>query len=185
MTDEFKVVEVSTAAAIARREVDRGQRRIIGVTVSSPIFKDNNGLLEFVCDVRVGENEDWRIIKDVLIAQEAQGIVNDLDVPVTMERNEAGRLSIVARSVLHIANNVRHTTYTYEELKYSFMSLVEFVDGAFRDGFGYTASDPEDTDTTGVSEDCSFTVALIEWGSTGFEYGETEFGATTTEWTCV
>jgi hypothetical protein len=185
MADEFQVTAVSSAMAAARREVDRGQRRIIGVTVSAPLFKDNNGLLEFVCNVRIGEDDEWRVVTDVLIAQEAQGIVTDENIPVTMERNEAGRLTIIARSVLHVAKDIRIRTYTYNELGFAFMSLVEFVDGAFRDGFGYTSDDPEDTDTTGTSQDCSFSVRRIEWGSTEFEYGTTVFGATVTEWTCT
>lgn len=151
----------SMAQQVARRESDRNQHRIIGITVTPPDFKDVNGSLEFVCDVRVGEYETWEIVKDVLVAQEAAGLVTDMNVPVTMERSVAGRLTIIARSQVMLPD-IRLDRYTYDELDFVFMTMLEEdSEGVWRNGFGYRMTDP--TGQTGSSETCRFENKFVKW----------------------
>ncbi len=174
--------------AIASREVDRHQRRIIGITVTAPEFRsvDENGALEYMCDVRVGSNETWEIVKDVIIAQMAVGIVTDVNVPVTMERSEAGRLTIIARSEVRLPDIVLDR-FSYNELDFVFMTNVEKVDGVWQDGYGYPATDP--TTEKGSSETCTTDTRYVGWGDTDFVYdtpenGGTEWGEVVTEKIC-
>lgn len=127
---------------LARREVERHQRSCIGITASVPAFVDHNGLYEWCCDVRVGTTEGQGLIKDVLIAQWAQGIVNDFNVPVLMEVSKAGRLTITGRSEVRLPD-VSLRTWSWSDLDMVFMSgLEEVEDGVWRDGFGWAATDP-------------------------------------------
>lgn len=175
--------------AIAANEVDRHQRRIIGITVTAPQLRevDDNGALEFLCDVRVGSHEDWEIVKDVIVAQMAIGIVTDVNVPVTMERSEAGRLTIIARSEVRLPDIVLDR-FSYGELDFVFMTnLTEDESGTWRDGYGYPQPDP--TTATGSSETCTTETRPIGWGDTDFVYdtlenGGTEWGEYVTEKTC-
>jgi hypothetical protein len=129
--------------ALARREVERHRGDLIGITASAPVFKDQNGLYEWVCDVRIGVRENQGLVKDVLIAQEATGVVNDLNIPVLMQRDDAGRLTIYSRAAVRLPD-VSLTTYSYAELGFLFMSnLIEQDDGTYLDGYGYPMSNPE------------------------------------------
>lgn len=130
------------AREVARKEVERHRGQIIGITASAPIFKDQNGVLEWVCDVRVGVRENQGLIRDVLIAQTQVGIVNDLNIPVLMEVSESGRLTIVARTSIRLPD-VSLRRFTFYELDFVFMcNLTEQSDGVYVDGFGYPAESP-------------------------------------------
>ncbi len=179
MPSTFEVTSVSTAAEVARREVDRHRQRFIGITINAPSFQDVNGVLEYVVDVRIGTNEKFEIVREVLIAQEAHGIVTDEKVPVTMERSEAGRLSIIGRSEV-LLPDIQAQEYTFGELGFSFMALLE-SGSPFTDGFGFVLPDPEATDAVGTATTHTFTITSAEWGSTDFVYGTTVFGSATAE----
>ncbi len=179
MPSQFEVTSVSTAAEVARREVDRHRQRFIGITINAPSFQDVNGVLEYVVDVRIGTNEKFEIVREVLIAQEAQGIVTDAKVPVTIERSENGRLSIIARSDVRLPD-IQANSYTFGELGFAFMSLLE-SGSPFTDGFGHLSSDPEATDAVGTETIHTFTITPTEWGGTDFVYGTSILGDATAE----
>jgi hypothetical protein len=132
------------AREISRRELERHHQRIIGITASAPTFKDQNGQLEWVCDVRIGRREEQGLIRDVLVSQWALGVVNDMNVPVLLENSESGRLTIIARSEVRLPD-VSLRTFSHAQLGYLFMTgLLEDDDGDWRDGFGHLMSDPND-----------------------------------------
>ena len=136
------MVNVAESLAIARREVERHKKRFIGLTASVPRFVDQNGLLEWVCDVRISTDLTADVVKDVVISMPQPGIIADINVPVIVERSETGRLSVIARSQIKLPN-IRVTSYTYYELDLIFMTGLE-VDsqGAWHDGFGYEVNSP-------------------------------------------
>lgn len=171
--------EFSVVRELARREVERHQKRWYGITASAPQFVDQNGLTEWVVDVRVGVKEGWALVRECPISQWALGVVNDLNVPVTLERSEAGQLTVIARSVVR-APNVVLDTYTYNDLGRVFMAnLVESTDG-WTDGYGHAVIDP--TTQTGVSARWRWQQDMVEWGSTDFEYGTTELEEVDAGW---
>lgn len=135
---------------ISRRELERHGGQIIGITASVPAMKDQNGVLEFCCDVRIGVRENQGLVKDVLIAQNQIGVITDMNVPVIMETSRSGRLTIIARTQIRLPD-VSLRTYTYDELDLVFMTnLEETESGEWIDGFGYPATSP--IGSTGVTE---------------------------------
>jgi len=201
MTREFSIIR-----EMARREVEQHAKRFIGIVVTEPRFTtaDDNGLTEWVCDIRVGVEGGWAVITNVLIAQWALGVVTDINIPVLCERSEAGRVTVVARSEVALPD-IRLDTYTYEELRFNFMRNLEILaDGSVVDGFGYEFAGPghvqvddldiepeeqDDVVVPGLSTKDGpknirpvFRNELIEWGSTDFEYGITPFGARHQYW---
>jgi hypothetical protein len=135
---------LQTVQEVARREVDRHQQRMIGLTASTPRFVErDNGKLEYVVDVRVGSRPEQGLVKDVLIASWAQGIITDFNIPVLIERSAAGQLTITARAVVKLPN-VRVTSYSFGSLGIPFASNLEQDEntGLWYDGFGYPANDP-------------------------------------------
>ncbi|UCG53574.1 MAG: hypothetical protein JSW58_08450 [Candidatus Latescibacterota bacterium] len=180
MAREFSIVR-----ELSRRELERHTKRFIGVTVTKPDFRDQNGLTEWVCDIRVGVKEGWALVKNCLIAQWAIGAVTDMNVPVLAERSEAGRVTIIARSDIQLPD-IDFVSYSYDQLEFSFMhNLRTLDDGSVVDGFGYEFAGPSDggyTAPVGTSTTHRYSNRLIEWGSTDFDYGVTEFGATISEW---
>lgn len=174
MPDEFSITR-----DIARREVERHHQRIVGITASSPVFKDINGKLEWTVHVRVGVKEGWALIRDVAISEWAIGIVNDMNVPVTLERSEAGRLTIIARSVIRVPNVVLDT-YTANDLGRIFILNHVQSAGSWYDGFGHAVTDP--TTQTGQSAEWIWRNDLIEFDSADFEYGETPLDGVIAEW---
>lgn len=194
--------ELSIIRDLSRREVERHAKRFNGITVTEPEFRtqDDNGLTEWVCDVRVGTVHDWSIVKGCLIAQWALGVVTDVNVPVVCERSESGRVTIIARANV-LLPDVRLDVYTYEEMGFSFMrNLTLQDDGSLVDGYGYEVVPAGSVEViegggAGVSEnkarafgvgpknrDRRLVSRLIEWGSTDFEYGVTLLGARVVEW---
>lgn len=197
MSRQFSIVR-----ELSRREVERNAKRFIGVTVTEPRFitRDDNGLTEWVCDVRVGTDDGWAVVKNCLIAQWALGVVTDINIPVTCERSEAGRVTIIARSEISLPDIILDD-YTYEELGFSFMRGLELQDdGSLLDGFGYEVaaagsvtqgSDQSDEEAQNKSKAFGdgpknrkrrLVNRIIEWGSTDFEYGVTPLGARVVEW---
>jgi len=164
---------------ISRREVERHQKRFIGVTINAPEHREIGGLLEWVCDVRVGYNNAWAAIKDVTISQWALGIVTDMNVPVLCERNEAGLVTIIARSEVRLPN-IRLTTYSYNDLDFVFMGNLTLTGSTYLDGFGYAMTDP--TTETGATINYDFIAQLIDWGGTEFVYGTTKVDGATYGW---
>ena len=155
---------------IARREVERHKKQFIGLTASAPRFVDQNGLLEWVCDVRVGTSLDAEIVKDVRIAMPQPGLVNDINVPVVVERSETGRLSVIARSEVRLPD-IRITSYTLNDLGFLFMTLLEQdSEGVWRDGFGHEMTSPVSAGTTvGYTWDCALdTMDEVDIDSDGF-----------------
>jgi hypothetical protein len=138
MSREFHI-----AREIAREEIEAHvDKRLIGLTASAPRWKDNNGILEYVVDVRIGHVENQGLIRDVPLAQWTIGVITDINIPVIMERSEAGQLTVVARSMIRLPN-IRVTAYSYGALGIPFVAnLVEQDDGTWTDGFGYPANDP-------------------------------------------
>lgn len=190
------------AREMSRREVEQQKRRFTGVTVTAPQFKvqDDNGLTEWVCDVRVGVVEGWAVVKDCLISQWATGIINDINIPVTCERSEAGRVTIIARSEVTLPD-IRLDVYSYEELGFAFMrNLLVQADGSLHDGFGYEMAPPgsvsvetDETDEDAQNREQPFGEGpknrthvldfdIIQWGSGDFEYGTTHLGERKQEW---
>ena len=174
MADTFTIVR-----EISRRELERHQKRFIGVTASVPTHKDINGLLEWAVDVRVGVNNEWQIVKDVTISQWAIGIVTDLNVPVLCERSESGQVSVIARSDIKLPD-IYLNTYTYNDLEFVFMANLTSSGGVYRDGYGYQMTDP--TTQTGQETIYQHTVHKAQWGSTDFSYGTTPLNYSTEEW---
>lgn len=201
MTREFSVIR-----EMSRREVESHAKRFVGVVVKEPRFTtvDDNGLTEWVCDVRVGVEGGWATISNVLIAQWALGVVTDINIPVLLERSEAGRVTVIARSEIALPD-IRLDAYTFEELSFGFMRNLEILaDGSVVDGFGYEFAgaghvtseelnllpeEEDDVEFVGLRTRDGpknirpvFTNRLIEWGSTDFEYGVTDFGARNQAW---
>lgn len=188
MTREFSVVR-----ELSRREVERHKKRFIGITTTTPVFKDVNGLLEWVCDVRVesvGQYDDglaippgsWGIIKDVILAQWTLGLVADMNVPVLLERSESGRITVVARSEVRLPD-ISLQSYTFDELGFTFMhQLVDRGTEGWFDGFGYDMPDPQGS--TGSAVAGTWVTELIPWGAgaTDFKWGVTAWGATRSYW---
>lgn len=146
---------VTEISSISRREVERHQKRITGLTASAPRFVDVNGKLEWVCDVRVGNKENQGLIKDCLIAQWAIGVVNDVNIPVLLEKSEAGRITVIARSEVRLPN-VALTSYTPADLgRLFFVDATIDNDGVYRDSFGHEVLDP--TAQTGQSNTYTWT----------------------------
>ena len=165
---------------ISRRELERQQKRFIGVTINAPVFKDvsGNGQLEFVCDVRVGVQDGWAAVRNVLIAQWAEGVITDMNIPVLCERSEAGRVTIIARSLIRLPDIV-YSAYTLEALGLDFMRVVDYQNGQWVDGFGHSADAP-------VSEEqrmeYSLSSSAPEWGSPDFIYGVTNIDDRSYAW---
>jgi hypothetical protein len=175
MADTFTIVR-----EVSRREIESHVKRFVGVTASVPVHKDVNGLLEWTCDVRIGYDQDWAIIKDVIISQWAIGIVSDLNVPVLCERSENGQLTIIARSNIELPD-ITLNTYTYNDLDFVFMANLTETGGTYYDGFGYATTDP--TTQTGQERVYTHTIYTLDWGSTEFTYGTTEWGSSEQGWT--
>ncbi len=188
--------EFSIVREMSKREVEAHGRRFIGVTASTPSFveQDDNGLTEWVCDVRVGVHEGWALVKNCLITQWALGVVTDINIPVTCERSVAGRVTIIARSQIHLPDIILDR-FEYEELDFAFMRGLELQDdGSLLDGFGFemavagsvtvvgdqtdeeAQNDSEAFGTGSQNQSVVFSNPLIEWGSTDFEYGVTRYG---------
>lgn len=190
----MSVREFSIVRELSRREVDRHQRRFIGITISEPVFKDNNGLLEWVCDVRVESRGQytsesppippgsWGIIRNVLLAQWTLGLVADMNVPVLLERSESGRVTIVARSEVRLPE-INLNSYSYFELGFIFMAqLTERTDGWF-DGFGYGMADPETV--TGTAASAEWNNDLVPFGNDpdgDFVWDDTPWGDRRARW---
>lgn len=177
--------EFSVVRELSRRELERHAKRFLGITVEQPRWREQNGLQEYVCDVRVGVKEGWALVKDCLVAQWAIGAITDMNIPVICERSEAGRVTIIARSQVRLPEIVLDT-YSYDQLGFSFMhNLRTLADGSIVDGFGYefaSATEGSYTAPDGQSRTYELVSRLIEWGSTDFDYGVTPFGATVSEW---
>lgn len=178
--------EFSVVRQLSRRELEAHDKRFVGVTVTKPDWKDQNGLMEYCCDIRVGVKEGWAIVKDVLVAQWALGVVADMNIPVLCERSSAGRVTIIARSDIHLPDIVLDS-YSYEQLEFGFMrNLRTLDDGSVVDGFGHLFAEASEGGYTGPDGEADRRLrlisGLIEWGSTDFEYGVTPFGAMRTEW---
>jgi len=171
----------SIAREISLREIEAHQKRMVGLTASAPTFKDmGGGRTEFVCDVRVGIREGWGLIKDVLVSQWAIGIVTDIMIPVLIEKSEAGRLTIIARSQVRLPD-ISYTTYSWQDLDLVWMSGYAQDDaGAWRDGFGHAVTDP--TTDTGSRTVYVWTQGFVEFGASEFVWGTTDLGATTAGW---
>jgi hypothetical protein len=131
---------------LARREVERHQKRLVGLTASAPkLITTTDGRNEFTCSVRIGVKEEQGLVKDVLIAQWAIGIISDINVPVLMERSEAGRLTIISRAQVRLPN-VRLTQYSWGSLDLVFASNFDYdaIDQVWKDGYDYpTLANPE------------------------------------------
>lgn len=174
MPDTFSI-----AREISRREVERHKKRFTGITVNTPEHREIGGKLEWVCDVRVGWRNTWEVIKDVTVAQWAQGIVTDMNVPVLCERNEAGQVTIIGRSEIHLPN-ISHITYSYNELGLLFMTNLTQSGNAWYDGFGYEMPDPEAE--SGATTNYTFIAQRISWDSADFKYGVTSLDAASYKW---
>jgi hypothetical protein len=138
MTREFFI-----AREITREEIEEHiDKRLIGITASNPIFKDFNGLVEYVVDIRIGRVENQGLIRDVPIAQWVIGVINDINIPVILERSEGGQITVVARSMIRLPN-VRVTAYSYGALNIPFAANAnQQDDGTWVDGFGFPTTDP-------------------------------------------
>jgi len=186
MAREFSIVR-----ELSRREVERQGKRFIGITVAAPEFRDQNGLLEWVVDIRVGVVDGWAVIKDCLVAQWALGVVTDMNIPVLAERSEAGRVTIIARSEYRLADDIHVTAYNYEDLNFSFMrNLRENASSQLVDGFGLVFTEP-DSDGNMVAYSppaaeapyvTTWNDGIVEWGGTDFEYGVTSLGKRVGYW---
>jgi len=182
------VREFSIVRELSRREVERHTKRFVGITIDEPRFTDQNGLSEWVCDIRIGVTEGWAVIKDCLIAQWAVGAITDVNIPVLAERSEAGRVTIIARSELRISDEIRLKNYNYEDLDFGFMRNLKVLDDdSVVDGFGYEFAPAGSGEYTPppapAGRTHTFHADLVEWGGTDFEYGETRFGRRSYYWT--
>lgn len=144
--DIFVGGTVDAVQRIARREFERHQKTIIGITASAPkLSTTQDGKYEFTCSVRVGVREQQGLVKEVLLAQWVIGVIADVNVPVMMERSEGGRLTIIARAQIRLPN-VRLTQYSWGSLDLVFASNLDYDDdeGVWKDGFGYpTKANPD------------------------------------------
>ena len=177
MSREFTVVR-----ELSREELERHQKRFIGVTTSTPRHAENNaGLYEWVCNVRIGFNSGWYVIKDCLISQQAFGVVNDMNIPVLCERSEAGRVTIIGRSEVMLPDIVLNT-YTHYELGLGHMAEIQYNhdDAEWQDAFGNAESDP--TSSTGSETTLALICELIPWDDSSWEWGVTAWGAERCTW---
>lgn len=138
MAREFEIVR-----EIAREEVERStEKRLTGLTASAPRFIEIEGVTQYVVDVRIGRKEEQGLIRDVIVSQWAFGAVTDINVPVVLERSEAGQLTVISRSMVRLPN-IRATAYNYAALGMVFAAnLVLQDDGSYHDAFGFPATDP-------------------------------------------
>ncbi len=131
--------EFSIVRELARREVESRKSPFVGLTASVPSFglvNEDEDLYEYTCDVRVGVREGWGLIRGVVIASAAIGVVTDLGLPVLVERSDSGRLTIIGRSQLRLPD-VSLIAYSYESLGLGFARGTERLSGIDIDGFGY------------------------------------------------
>jgi len=192
---ELQYPGYSQVRELSRDEIERHQKRFTGITVSAPgtkvIGEDENGddVTEYVCDVRVGFVESWAIIRDVLVNTVAYGIIADKDVPVLMERNEAGRVSIIGRSRVALpgresSNSLVFSTYTYADLDFVFMAELTLTGGLWKDGYGHLMASPQGV--AGVSYRIDFICDVLDWNETdaddNFDYGTDQWGQTSCSW---
>jgi len=189
---------------LARDELDRHQRRIIGVTTSVPMYidegdTDTDAFMQWVCDVRIDVRQyggvdfegfspsstelvdpQWGLIKNVVISQWAVGAVADMGIPVLMERDEAGQISIIARSNIMLPDIV-YKTHSYHELGLTFMRFLEVdTDGTYTDGFGYEVPDP--TTETGITRTYLWDAELTRFNSTDFLWDSTPLNSNNPGW---
>lgn len=169
--------EFSVVRELSRRELERHQKRFVGVTATVPAHVDVNGSLEWQVDVRVGAGATWALVKGCGIAQWAVGIVTDMNVPVLCERGEAGKVTVIARSEIELPDIVLDT-YSHEELDLGFMTQI---DGSNRDGFGHAVTDPSTLE--GESLRYTWSAEKVAWGSTDFVYGQTLLDEVVAGWT--
>jgi hypothetical protein len=178
MSDVFSIVRI-----ITRNELDRHQKRFLGITVTAPKLQTIDGKLEYVCDVRVEAVEGWGLIQNVIVSQWAIGAVADMNVPVLCERSEAGQITIIARSVVRLPD-IRYTTHSLADLGLLFMSTAEEDEaGVWRDGFGFPVLDP--TTETGATTEWRWTNDLIPFNAEDFIFGQSPFGSTDPKWTAT
>ena len=193
----------SIVREIARKELWRHQRRFIGITVTTPMYieqgdTDMPAHMEWVCDVRVDirqfggadfkgfNNEDdvieaqWGLVKNVVVSQWAVGAVTDMNVPVVLERNEMGRISIIARSNVRLPD-IRYKTYSYNDLGFVFMQYLNLdTEGDYTDGFGYSIADP--STVTGVTRNYTWDNSTTDFYGTDFIFGQVELGGNNPAW---
>ena len=193
----------SIVREIAYKELWRHRSRFIGITVTVPRYidqgdTDTQAHMEWVADVRVDiqqfggsdfkgfVNSDdviepqWGLLKNVVISQWVVGAVADMNVPVLLERNEAGRISIIARSNVRLPD-IRYKTYSYNDLEFLFMqNLIQTEDLTYEDGFGYSITDP--TSVTGVTRNYTWSNDLTEFGGEQFEFGTTPLNGNDPQW---
>ena len=168
----------SVVRDLSRREIEAHQKRFVGITVTIPEHREIDGKLEWVCDVRVGYNQDWAVVRDVTISQWALGIVTDMNVPVLCERGESGQVTIIARSQVLLPDIVL-TVYTHDELGFDFMhGLEDDGTGTYRDGFGYAVNVPTGSQETVYQH----TQTAAEFGSADFVFGTTNMNEFESEW---
>jgi len=136
--------EFTIVRELSREEIERHQRRFIGVTASTPAHVEGQtGIFEWVADVRIGFESSWYVVKKCLISQMAFGVVTDIGIPVQCERSEAGRVTIVGRSEVLLPDIVLNT-YTHYELALGYMAEIQYnhTTSAWEDGFGSAKSSP-------------------------------------------
>ncbi len=191
---------------IARNEFTRHQARFIGVTTTVPRYidqgdTDTHAHMEWVCDVRIdiaqfggtdfepfeeefGEDgviePRWGLLRSVVISPWSIGAIADMNIPVLMERSEAGRISIIARSMIRLPDIV-YITYSHNDLDFLFMTgLTVDADGDYHDAFGYKVTDP--TTETGVSLRYTWDHDPMRFGSSDFEFGQTIINDPPAKW---
>ena len=141
--------------------------------------KANVGLREDEYDFGVVDPE-WGLLKNVVVSQWAVGAITDLGMPVLMERDEAGQITVIARSAIRLPD-ITYKTYSYNDLGFVFMTnLIQDTDGNYFDAFGQPATDP--STVTGSTLKYTWDEQKVDWGGTDFVFGATLIDENNPQW---
>mgnify|MGYP003325016485 CR=1 FL=1 len=196
---------------LSRKELDRHQKRFLGVTTSVPKYinqgdTDTAAHMEWVTDVRIdvrqfggvdfkafdGTNSPlepkWGLLKNVIISQWAVGAVTDMNMPVLLERGESGRITVIARSSMRLPD-ITYKTYSYNDLGFLFMKQLTLDSsgelggraGEYVDAFNFVVDSP--LTETGATRTNVWDNERIQYGSTDFIWGVTTVDENDPGWT--
>lgn len=93
---------MSNTAQISRREFDEHRKTMNGITAEGPRYAvvDQAGSKEWVVDVYLGPSRSGepKIVRSCPIAPIAHELITDVRMPVELERNHQGKLTVIGRA---------------------------------------------------------------------------------------
>jgi hypothetical protein len=125
-------------AQISRREIEYHRAQVVGITAEAPryVTVDAAGHKEWVVDVYLGPSasEEPAIVRNCPIAPIAHELVTDVRMPVLLERDHQGKLTVVGRAK-HVPaglqtpdGSILEPTYQEVELNLAELGLLWIAD---------------------------------------------------------